>query len=188
MPQQAYYFKQQNFYGKHYSFFWVSFKAIVAKSQVVWKVHQQFFDNSRFRISNFEICQLTFFCTFDAVELYPIIPYKEVLEAILETLDKQEGQNVLTDSLILFTECVLENHFFAQKRKYFKQLHGTAFLAWGKNKKVVRKQILKTRKFTRIDFLDKIQKLKEKQTCLKFYLPSSLYKTLKLFYQILTWC
>lgn len=71
---------------------------------------------------------MTFFCTFDVVELYPIIPNKEVLEAILETLDKQEDQNVLTDSLILFTECVLENHFFAQKRKYLSNFTGQ--LSW----------------------------------------------------------
>lgn len=71
---------------------------------------------------------MTFFCTFDAVELYPIIPYKEVLEAILETLDKQEGQNVLTDSLILFTECVLENHFSHKRENILSNFTGQ--LSW----------------------------------------------------------
>ena len=62
----------------------------------------------------------------DVVGLYPNIPHKVWLEAIRKALDKRQDQTILTDSLILLAEFVLENNGFEHIMRYFKQLQGTA--------------------------------------------------------------
>ena len=65
-------------------------------------------------------------CTIDVLGLYPNIPHKDELEAMQKALDKQEGQTISTDSLILLVEFVLKNNVFEHNMRYFKQLNGTA--------------------------------------------------------------
>ena len=65
-------------------------------------------------------------CTIDVLGLYPNIPHKDELQAMQKALDKQEGQTISTDSLILLVEFVLKNNVFEHNMRYFKQLNGTA--------------------------------------------------------------
>ena len=65
-------------------------------------------------------------CTVDVVGLYPYILHEDGLVAMWKALDTEEGQTVLTYSLIELPECLSKNNIFEHNSSFYKQLRGTA--------------------------------------------------------------
>ena len=63
------------------------------------------------------------FC-FDVAKLYPSIPRKEGIEACIkekEAFEQQSNPRINTKDALLLVETVLDNNYFSQGKKHFKQ-------------------------------------------------------------------